>query len=164
MSYRFVTRLADYEPQPVLAGLPSTCRTPKHGALHQPSRTSPHAVHHRRREQSPQTAHAPLAPPPQAAAFADAAMRRVLEAMDRRRPMAQLRPLLADGPFSAVMARAARTPAATTARLCKLRVRACDDTTAEIFGTFGRGKRVRAFAGRIQHTHDRWLIVALQMG
>jgi hypothetical protein len=38
----------------------------------------------------------PEAPPPRAAAvFADGVLRRVLEVIDRRRPIAQLRPLLA---------------------------------------------------------------------
>ena len=36
----------------------------------------------------------PAAPPPAAVAFADAALRRVLEVIDRRRPIAQLRPML----------------------------------------------------------------------
>ena len=35
-----------------------------------------------------------VAPPPAAAIFADAALRRVLEVIDRRRPIAQLRPML----------------------------------------------------------------------
>ncbi|MGL5444982.1 MAG: Rv3235 family protein, partial [[Mycobacterium] stephanolepidis] len=87
MSHRYVTRVADYEPAPVLASLPPACQAPRPTRLHQ-SRTRPAGIERQThlREQSP---------PPQAVAFADAAMRRVLEVMDRRRPVAQLRPLLA---------------------------------------------------------------------
>lgn len=156
MSHRYVTRVADYEPAPVLASLPPACQTPRPARLHQ-SRTRPAGIERQThlREQSP---------PPQAVAFADAAMRRVLEVMDRRRPAAQLRPLLTDGPLSAVMARSSRTPATTAARLSKIRVRRCAEDAAEIFGTFERGGHVRAFAGRIQSVRGSWLVVALQLG
>lgn len=156
MSHRYITRVADYEPAPVLASLPAACHSPRPARLHQ-SRTRPAGIERQAhlREQSP---------PPQAVAFADAAMRRVLEVMDRRRPIVQLRPLLADGPLSAVMARSSRAPATTAARLSKVRVRRCADDTAEIFGTFERGGRVKAFAGRIQSVRGNWRVVALQLG
>ncbi|WP_423487955.1 Rv3235 family protein [Mycobacteroides sp. PCS013] len=156
MSHRYVTRVADYEPAPVLASLPPACQMPRPARLHQ-SRTRPAGIERQThlREQSP---------PPQAVAFADAAMRRVLEVMDRRRPVTQLRPLLSDGPLSAVMARSSRTPVTAAARLSKIRVRRCADDAAEIFGTFERGGRVRAFAGRIQSVRGSWLVVALQLG
>ncbi|MUM16488.1 hypothetical protein FZI91_02460 [Mycobacterium sp. CBMA271] len=156
MSHRYITRVADYEPAPVLASMPAACPSPRPGRWHQ-SRTRPAGIARQShlREQSPS---------PEAVAFADAAMRRVLEVMDRRRPIVQLRPLLADGPLSAVMARSARTPAASAARLNKIRVRSCAEDTAEIFGTFQRGGRVRAFAGRIASVKGTWLVVALQLG
>ncbi|TDZ95521.1 Rv3235 family protein [Mycobacteroides salmoniphilum] len=156
MSHRYVTRVADYEPAPVPASLPPACQSPRPARLRQ-SRARPAGIERQThlREQSP---------PPQAVAFADAAMRRVLEVMDRRRPIVQLRPLLADGPLSAVMARSSCTPTTTAARLCKIRVRRCADDTAEIFGTFERGGRVRAFAGRIQSVRGNWLVAALQLG
>ncbi|MBA0045544.1 Rv3235 family protein [Mycobacterium sp. NPDC050853] len=156
MSHRYVTRVVDYEPAPVLASLPAACHSLRPGTLHQ-SRTRPAGIERQAhlREQSP---------PPQVVAFADAALRRVLEVMDRRRPMVQLRPLLADGPLSAVMARAARTPATTAARLSKIRVRCCGDDVAEIFGTFQRNGRTKAFAGRIESVKGSWLVVALQLG
>ncbi|MGL5443723.1 MAG: Rv3235 family protein, partial [[Mycobacterium] stephanolepidis] len=69
----------------------------------------------------------------------------------------------ADGPLSAVMARSSRTPVTAAARLSKIRVRRCSDDAAEIFGTFERGGRVRAFAGRIQSVRGSWLVVALQL-
>ncbi|MBB4853276.1 hypothetical protein HNP40_000642 [Mycobacteroides chelonae] len=156
MSHRYVTRVADYEPAPVLASLPAACHVPRPARLHQ-SRARPAGIERQAHLREP-------SPPPQAVAFADAAMRRVLEAMDRRRPIAQLRPLLDDGPLSAVMARASRTPATTAARLSKIRVRRCGDAAAEIFGTFQRGGRVKAFAGRIQSVKGNWLVVALQLG
>ncbi|WP_255773280.1 Rv3235 family protein [Mycobacteroides abscessus] len=156
MSHRYISRVADYEPAPVLASLPAACPAPRSARLHQ-SRTRPTGIERQThlREQSP---------PPQAVAFADAAMRRVLEVMDRRRPIAQLRPLLSDGPLSAVLARSSRVPATTAARLSKIRVRRCADDSAEIFGTFERGGRVRAFAGRIRSVRGNWLVVALQLG
>ena len=112
MSHRYISRVADYEPAPVLASLPAACQAPRPARLHQ-SRTRPTGIERQThlREQSP---------PPQAVAFADAAMRRVLEVMDRRRPIAQLRPLLGDGPLSAVLARSSRVPATTAARLSSM--------------------------------------------
>ncbi|BBB43023.1 Rv3235 family protein [Mycobacteroides abscessus] len=156
MSHRYISRVADYEPAPVPASLPAPCQAPRPARLHQ-SRIRPIGIERQThlREQSP---------PPQAVAFADAAMRRVLEVMDRRRPIAQLRPLLSDGPLSAVLARSSRVPATTAARLSQIRVRWCADDSAEIFGTFERGGRVRAFAGRIRSVRGNWLVVALQLG
>jgi len=93
-------------------------------------------------------------------------LRRVLEVIDRRRPAAQLRPLLAPALMDTVtaMSRSSHTAAAT---LRRLRLRVVDDgreTQAEVFGTYTRGPRVRAIAARIALDGDRWRIVALQMG
>lgn len=158
MSHRFVTRVADYEPAPVPASLmPPSCRVPRPAALHQHSRAHPAGVGHGTHHHEP-------SPSPQAVAFADAALRRVFEALDRRRPIAQLRPLLADGPMSAVLARAARSSVTSSTRLQQIRVRACGHQAAEIFGTYHRAGRVGAIAGRIEHDGQRWLVVALQIG
>jgi hypothetical protein len=35
---------------------------------------------------------------------------------------------------------------------------------AEVFGTYTRGRRVRAIAGRIEIVGGRWLVTALQIG
>jgi hypothetical protein len=114
-------------------------------------------------------------PPHAAVAFADAAVRRVLEVIDRRRPVAQLRPLLAPGLIDTVIG-LSRSPqravgrskdGRTVARVRRLRVRMVDGSDgaqAEVFGTYTSGSRVRAFAARIEHDAARWRIVALQIG
>lgn len=103
------------------------------------------------------------APPRAAVVFADAALRRVLEVIDRRRPVAQLRPLLAPGPIETVLAMT-RHPQSTVATLRRVRVRVTDDEAAEVFGTYSRGQRIRAIAARIAFDGRRWRVVALQIG
>lgn len=109
---------------------------------------------------------APEPPPRTAVVFADAALRRVLEVVDRRRPIAQLRPLLAPALTDTVLARARESHGAA-ASLRRIRLRMVDDAptgTAEVFGTYTRGPRVRAIAARIAPHGERWRIVALQIG
>lgn len=53
--------------------------------------------------------------------------------------------------------------------LRRIRVRTADvvdgeATAAEVFGTYTRGTRVRALAGRIEVVDGRWQLVALQLG
>ncbi|MGV0850893.1 Rv3235 family protein [Mycolicibacterium phlei] len=104
--------------------------------------------------------------------FADAALRRVLEVIDRRRPIAQLRPLIAPALTDGVLD-LSRVPQSAAARLRRIRLRMVDGTldgesattpAAEVFGTYTRGPRVRAIAARIALEGDRWRIVALQIG
>ena len=105
-----------------------------------------------------------------AAAFADAAARRVLEVIDRRRPLAQLRPLLAAGLVESLLSAAGRQDAEGPARLCRVRVRMAgpDGAAAEVAVTYRRGERVRALACRIEQrpapTGTRWQVVALHLG
>ena len=96
-------------------------------------------------------------------AFTDAALRRILEVVDRRRPIAQLRPLVAPALIDMVTA-LTRMPQNATAALGRVRVRMVDDRTGELFATYTRAQRVRAIAGRIERRDDRWRIVALQIG
>jgi hypothetical protein len=105
-------------------------------------------------------------PPREAVAFADAALRRVLEVVDRRRSIAQLRPLLAPPLIDTVIAltRSSHTAAATLRRLRLRMVDAADQPNAEVFGTYTRGTRVHAIAARIALDGNRWRIVALQVG
>lgn len=109
----------------------------------------------------------------QAAIFADAAIRRVLEVIDRRRPASQLQGLLAVGLADSVLAAnrvAASRPAADggAAVLRRLRVqpvRPGARAAAEVFGTYSRGRRVHAIACRVEHTREgRWQVVALHIG
>jgi hypothetical protein len=152
-----VSKVIDFEPPPVgVAACRSTTalrrRTPR------PLRPVPRAPV---RE---------TAPPQAAIAFTDTALRRVLEVIDRRRPVAQLKTLLAPSVIDTVIAltRSSSTAAATLRRVRLRMVDATDpdapDSAAEVFGTYTRGPRVHAIAGRIAQTGDRWRIVALQLG
>jgi uncharacterized protein DUF6459 len=113
----------------------------------------------------------------QAAVFADAALRRVLEVIDRRRPAAQLRPMLAPGLMDSVLsiggsaagrARVGRVgDGAAVLRRMRLQPsgRRDPETAAEVFGSYSRGDRVHAIACRVEQvTAGRWLMVALHIG
>lgn len=110
----------------------------------------------------------------QATIFADAALRRVLEVIDRRRPAAQLRPLLAASLVDAVLAvnRAAASHAAAAAVLRRVRLQAVGGggplTAAEVFGIYSRGRRIHAIACRVEQVPatdgTRWQVVALHIG
>ncbi|MBX8688282.1 Rv3235 family protein [Mycolicibacterium porcinum] len=101
---------------------------------------------------------------PGAAQFADMALRRVLEVVDRRRPPAQLRSLMSQLLLDAVVA-AAKPRHPTTASLRRVGLRpAASSEAAELFATYTRGARVRAIAGRIELRSGRWQLTALQVG
>ncbi len=160
----FTSPVIDYEPAPEPVGV-TPCPPPSPAALH---RHTPRAL-------TPASGRYPPvreAPPPHAASvFADAALRRVLEVIDRRRPIAQLRPLLAPALIDTVVTRS-RAPAghdgAAVLRRVRLRTATHDDgspSAAEVFATYTRGQRVRAIAARIEVSRDdRWQLVALQIG
>ena len=101
-----------------------------------------------------------------AARFADAALRRVLEVIDRRRGPAQLRPLLASGLVDSLPG--APPAALGGARLRRVRAQPVSQDAAEIAASYSRGERVHAIAGRVQRTSTpagvRWQLVALHMG
>ena len=102
--------------------------------------------------------------PPGAAQFADMALRRVLEVVDRRRPPAQLRSFMSQLLLDAVIAAAKpRHPTAASLRRVGLRPAASSEA-AELFATYTRGARVRAIAGRIELRSGRWQLTALQLG
>jgi hypothetical protein len=162
----FTAPVVDYEPPPydVTAGPPApACPAPMPASLHRPSRRGLRPV-----ERLP----VQTAPPPEAAAFADAVLRRVLEVIDRRRPIAQLRPMLTPPLMDMVftLTRAAGPAKAAVLRRVRLRTAALDDrephqpTAAEVFATYTRGQRVQAVAGRIEINEGRWRMVALQIG
>lgn len=101
-----------------------------------------------------------------ATTFADAALRRVLEVIERRRPVAQLRPLLAAGLADSLLAtarhRARRSPADGSGHSRSWRTRPPESAS------YARGERVHAIACRIEQistpTGPRWQVVALHMG
>jgi hypothetical protein len=110
------------------------------------------------------------APMRQAACFADAALRRVLEVLDRRRPVAQLHGVLAAGLVDSVLSAnrltAGPDKAAVLRRLRLQAVGAPDRiTAAEVFGSYRRGSRIHAIACRIELiANGRWQVVALHIG
>lgn len=161
-SLSLTTPIIDCEPPPV--GI-TACPPPSPAALHR--RTS------RAHRPVPRPVpHDPL-PPRAAVVFADAALRRVLEVVDRRRPIAQLRPLVAPALIDTLTA-LTRVPQTggtahpkgrgTAATLQRSRVRMVDADAGELFATYTRAQRVRAIAGRIECRDGRWRIVALQLG
>jgi hypothetical protein len=106
----------------------------------------------------------------QAACFADAALRRVLEVLDRRRPVTQLHGLLAAGLVDSVLC-ANRFTAGhdDSAVLRRLRLQAAGApdrvAAAEVFGSYSRGRRIHAIACRIEQVKDgSWQVVALHIG
>ena len=113
----------------------------------------------------------PAGPDPRpAAAFADAALRRVLEVIDRRRPLTQLRTLLAAGLVDSLLTGAVRGAEGGPARLRRViaQMSRPDGTAAEVVGHYARGERVHAIACRIEQvpcaTGPRWQVVALHLG
>jgi Family of unknown function (DUF6459) len=109
------------------------------------------------------------APMRQAACFADAALRRVLEVLDRRRSVAALRGLLAAGLIDSVLCANRFTASHDGAAvLRRLRLHAVGDpdrfAAAEVFGSYSRGRRMHAIACRIERVTGRWQVVALHIG
>src|SRR5262249_24390270 len=131
--------VVDYEPPPfdVATGPAVSCPTPTPAALHRPARRL------MRPAAGPQ---AEVAPPQAVFAFADATLRRVLEVIDRRRPIAQLRPMLSPALLDMVftLARTAGPEKAAVLRRVRLRTAAVDDQelhhplAAEVFATYTR--------------------------
>ena len=150
----FTTPVVDYEPPPIGVASPP-CPAPTPAALHRPARRVLRAVDR-----------VEATPPREAAAFADAVLRRVLEVIDRRRPIAQLRTMLTPPLLDTVFAlthNAAPDKAAVLRRV-RLRATAAGPAAAEVFATYTRGQRVRAIAGRVEIKEGRWRLVALQVG
>lgn len=148
-----VTPILDYEP-PVFGGPPSL-----------PPMAS--------RESAPRPPARQLRRPPcpdsrAAALFADAALRRVLEVIDRRRPLAQLRPLLAAGLIDSLLTGAAHGDGVARLRRVHAQLTHPDGRIAEVAAHYTRGDRVHAMACRIEQfttaTGPRWQVVALHLG
>lgn len=113
-----------------------------------------------------------------AAVFADAALRRVLEVVDGRRPPTHLNPLLVAGLAQSVLS--VRPVSATgrtePATLQRVRVQPAGSgepaRAVEVFGTYRRGRRTHALACRIESVPEpkydgdntAWQIVALHIG
>ncbi|MET0700207.1 MAG: Rv3235 family protein [Mycobacterium sp.] len=158
-----VTRVVDYEPPVVALPLcaparPAPARRPTGRARHL------HAV-----QQA--VVDAPSDRLRAAAAFADAALRSILEVIDRRRPVIQLRPLLAGGLADTVGSFTRAAPARQAAAvLRRVRLQSTDvhERAFEVTATYSRGPRVHAIACRVEQVStprgERWQVVALHMG
>ncbi len=107
--------------------------------------------------------------------FADAALRRVLEVLDGRRPAAHLFGLLAAGLAETVLAVRTAAPAgrAEPATLVRVRVQPAGSgevaRAVEVFGTYRRGRRTHALACRVESVPETrngtaWQVVALHIG
>src|SRR3981189_2959366 len=116
-------------PSPPPSGSPA-CPPPSPAALHRRTARSLRSVPR-------QVPRDPL-PPRSALVFADAALRRVLEVADRRRPIAPLRPLVAPALIDTVIG-LTRAPQTAVATLRRVRVRMVDgdeENQAEVFGSY----------------------------
>lgn len=100
-----------------------------------------------------------------AAVFADAALRVILEVIDRRRKPEQLRLLLTPGLVDSVAAAARRAPG-HSGQLRRMRLQPVDaaETAFEVAATYTRGVRTHALACRVEPTAAGWRIVALHIG
>ncbi|OMC13763.1 Rv3235 family protein [Mycobacterium sp. SP-6446] len=167
-----VTPVVEYEPERLVPRNVPPCRPSPVDDSRQaaPRRTgrAPGRAHAGRPRGQPEAATALSPSMRQAAVFADAALRRVLEVIDHRRPPAQLRPLLAptlvDSVESVRRAPAARKGAAVLRRM-RLQPVGQPATAAEVFGCYSRGDRMHAIACRVEQIAGaRWLLVALHIG
>jgi uncharacterized protein DUF6459 len=178
-----VTPVVDYEPPrrdvPQWRDVPQ-CRQPARPTLRRRSLSAPRRPYSGQSGRQPKAPIADVssAPMRQAAIFADAAVRRVLEVIDRRRPAAQLRPMLASGLLDSVLAigRSAAGPGYEGAAvLRRLRLQPAGhhdpEAAAEVFGSYSRGDRIHAIACRVERVGrgggdaaTRWQVVALHIG
>ena len=159
-----VTYVVDSEPP---ARDVRQCRPPSPTALR---RRNAHVPQRYSGQQPAQPAPAMSASMRQAAHFADAALRRVLEVIDRRRPISQLNGLLAAGLVDSVLS-ANRLAGADggVAVLRRVRLQAVGSpdgfAAAEVFGSYSRGPRMHAIACRIERIGSgRWQVAALHIG
>ncbi|HEY5845096.1 MAG TPA: Rv3235 family protein [Mycobacterium sp.] len=106
-----------------------------------------------------------------AATFTDAALRSVLEVIDRRRPITQLRPMLSTGLIDSVVSFARAAPARQSGavlRRVRLQAIAPDERAFEVSASYTRGPRLHAVACRVEQVSTpqggAWQVVALHMG
>ena len=152
-----VSRIVDYEP-PAVGGPPTLPPLTQLRHRREPAPTPPPAPS----EQALKQIQA-------AATFADAALRRVLEVIDRRRPLTQLRPLMAAGLVETLLSGTGRHSAAGVARLRRVRAQVSGPGgAAEVTAHYTRGRRVHAIACRVEPINSpvglRWQVVALHLG
>jgi len=152
-----VSRVVDYEP-PAVGGPPALPPITELRRRRVPAPLPPPAPSEEARKQIQA-----------AATFADAALRRVLEVTDRRRPLIQLRPLMAAGLVETLLSGPGRRGAEGVARLRRVRAQVTGPGgAAEVTAHYTRGQRVHAIACRVEQistpTGPRWQVVALHLG
>lgn len=164
----FLSRAAPFEP-PLCTGAvhtwdPASATEPPPPALHRPSVRS-----NRSRPRVEPYGRPPV--PADARSSADRAMRMMIEVIDRRRSADQLSPL-----FTASMVDLVRTIVRNPppgrrlgfAAVRRVHVAYRSDVSAEIFGSYTRGPRTFAFAGRIELAIDPrrpgWTVTSLRVG
>ena len=172
-----VTPVVEYEPP--RRDVPQ-CRQSAHPTLRRRSLSAPRRPYSGQPSRQPKAPISDVSSVPmrQAAIFADAALRRVLEVIDRRRPAAQLRPMLASGLVESVLAIGRSVGGSGhegAAVLRRLRLQPAGhgdpEAAAEVFGSYSRGDRIHAIACRVEQVRrgagsagTRWLVVALHIG
>ncbi|MFF0816522.1 Rv3235 family protein [Rhodococcus sp. NPDC003318] len=175
----YLTAAPNAEP-PATAALPPRC--PRRPDLRAPRRVPHDAV-------SPRHRHATAAvtgrldPNPaqlcaEAHRFAETALRLTLEVLDRRRQPPRLRAMLAPAPFDLVVALSRRDLPGRrlgVARVRRIHVCPAGAGSAELFGSYTRGDRTFAIAGRLENTaaapgtggtgaRGGWMFTSLQIG
>lgn len=168
-----VVPVIEYEPplRELASGTPRSPTAQQRGGTHPPR-------HRRGSHPSPsQAATPPALPTQEAAAFANAALRRVLEVIDRRRPATALRSLLAPSLIDSVVSLSRMAGGyppggqeAGVLRRVRLQAVGRDSpyVAAEAFGTYTRGQRSHAVACRVEQLPApggiHWQMVALHLG
>ncbi len=151
-----VSRVVDYEP-PAAGGPPTVPPVPEVAHRPRPAPAPPPGPSAQTRTQIHD-----------AATFADAALRRVLEVIDRRRPLTQLRPLMATGLVDTLLSGAPGGGGMARLRRVRAQLAGPRGDAAEVAGHYSRGQRVHAIACRVERvdtpTGARWQVVALHLG
>ncbi|UGT53869.1 Rv3235 family protein [Nocardia asteroides] len=99
--------------------------------------------------------------------FAEQSVRLLLEVVDRRRQVDQLRavtePRVLESVRTMLVQDLAPGRGLGTATVKHVRLTACEAAGAELFASYQRGARTFALAGRIESARERWRLVALRM-
>ena len=171
-SYTFLSRVPRFEPAagggaaPILPGGSAAQSGARHPLGHGRHRSSPHSG------ASPRTAARhpgtlPI-PSPDVQRFTEQAFRLVLEVLDRRRNVRQLRPLVTPSLVDVVRTLAlSESPARRlgVATLVRVHLRAVEPCAFEAFGTYGRGPRIFVIAARVEQQSDTgWTVTSLVIG
>ncbi|MEV6555353.1 Rv3235 family protein [Nocardia sp. NPDC051756] len=101
-----------------------------------------------------------------ASRFAESSLRLVLEALDGRRPVVQLRRLVAPSVLAAIETLARSAPPGHglgPALLTKLGVELTGPNTAEVYGSYQRGNRVFALAACVVLHRTGWQLSAFRV-